>query len=30
MIDEFTLTFENGRIVDVKAKEGEDILTFAR
>ncbi|GAB1305670.1 aminopeptidase [Bacillus altitudinis] len=27
IIDEFTLTFENGRIVDVKAKEGEDILT---
>lgn len=27
IIDEFTLTFENGRIVDVKAKEGEGILT---
>lgn len=26
IIDEFTITFENGRIVDVKAKEGEDIL----
>ncbi|MCQ6275194.1 aminopeptidase [Bacillus sp. V3B] len=26
IIDEFTLTFENGRIVDVKAKEGEAIL----
>lgn len=26
IIDEFTITFENGRIVDVKAKNGEDIL----
>lgn len=26
IIDEFTLTFENGRIIDVNAKEGEDIL----
>ncbi|MGE8203089.1 aminopeptidase [Heyndrickxia sp. NPDC080065] len=26
IIDEFTITFENGRIVDVKAKEGENIL----
>ncbi len=26
IIDEFTVTFENGRIIDVKAKEGEDIL----
>ncbi|MBS4205902.1 aminopeptidase [Lederbergia citrea] len=26
IIDEFTVTFENGRIVDVKAKEGEEIL----
>lgn len=26
IIDEFTITFENGRIVDVKAKEGEAIL----
>ncbi|WP_062105714.1 aminopeptidase [Bacillus niameyensis] len=26
IIDEFTITFENGQIVDVKAKEGEDIL----
>lgn len=26
IIDGFTLTFEDGRIVDVKAKEGEDIL----
>ncbi|MBS4198342.1 aminopeptidase [Bacillus sp. FJAT-49732] len=26
IIDEFTITFENGRIVDVKAKEGEEIL----
>jgi aminopeptidase len=27
IIDEFTVTFENGRIVNVKAKEGEEILT---
>ena len=26
IIDEFTVTFENGRIIDVKAKDGEDIL----
>jgi len=26
IIDNFTLTFENGRIVDVKAEQGEDIL----
>ncbi|MCD7035496.1 aminopeptidase [Metabacillus sp. GX 13764] len=26
LIDEFTITFENGRIVDVKAKTGEEIL----
>ncbi|WP_394237808.1 aminopeptidase [Niallia oryzisoli] len=26
IIDEFQLTFENGKIIDVKAKEGEDIL----
>jgi aminopeptidase len=26
IIDEFTITFENGRIIDVKAKEGEAIL----
>jgi aminopeptidase len=26
IIDNFTITFENGRIVDVKAEEGEDIL----
>lgn len=26
IIDEFTVTFENGRIVNVKAKEGEEIL----
>ncbi len=26
IIDHFTLTFENGRIVDVKAKKGEEIL----
>lgn len=26
IIDRFSLTFENGRIVDVKAEEGEDIL----
>jgi len=26
IIDEFTITFKNGRIVDVKAKEGEEIL----
>ena len=26
VIDEFTLTFENGKIVDIKAKEGEEIL----
>jgi len=26
IIDGFTITFENGRIVDVKAKEGEEIL----
>ncbi|MBU8880491.1 aminopeptidase [Bacillus sp. FJAT-29790] len=26
IIDNFTLTFENGRIVDVKAEEGEEIL----
>lgn len=26
LIDNFTLTFENGRIVDVKAKQGEAIL----
>lgn len=26
IIDEFTITFEKGRIVDVKAKEGEEIL----
>ncbi|WP_338451199.1 aminopeptidase [Niallia oryzisoli] len=26
IIDEFTLTFENGKIIDVKAKQGEDIL----
>lgn len=26
IIDEFTLTFKNGRIIEVKAKEGEDIL----
>ncbi len=26
IIDEFTVTFENGRIIDVKAKEGEAIL----
>ena len=26
LIDNFTVTFENGRIVDVKAEEGEDIL----
>ncbi|MET3698649.1 aminopeptidase [Bacillus oleivorans] len=26
LIDNFTLTFENGRIVDVKAEQGEDIL----
>ncbi|MFS0645997.1 aminopeptidase [Siminovitchia sp. 179-K 8D1 HS] len=26
IIDGFTLTFENGRIVDVKAEEGEEIL----
>ncbi|MCP3738248.1 aminopeptidase [Rossellomorea sp. BNER] len=26
IIDNFTVTFENGRIVDVKAEEGEDIL----
>ncbi|MDZ5473510.1 aminopeptidase [Bacillus sp. 31A1R] len=26
IIDHFTLTFENGRIVDVKAEQGEDIL----
>lgn len=26
IIDHFTLTFENGRIVDVKAEEGEDVL----
>ncbi|WP_335871017.1 aminopeptidase [Bacillus sp. 2205SS5-2] len=26
IIDNFTVTFENGRIVDVKAEQGEDIL----
>lgn len=26
LIDNFTVTFENGRIVDVKAEEGEEIL----
>lgn len=26
IINDFTLTFENGRIVDVKAKEGQEIL----
>jgi aminopeptidase len=26
IIDEFTITFENGKIIDVKAKEGEEIL----
>lgn len=26
IIDQFTLTFENGKIVDAKAKEGEEIL----
>ncbi|WP_317949864.1 aminopeptidase, partial [Rossellomorea marisflavi] len=26
VIDKFSVTFENGRIVDVKAEEGEDIL----
>ncbi|MGE6631221.1 aminopeptidase [Bacillus sp. NPDC077027] len=26
IIDGFTLTFENGRIIDVKAEQGEDIL----
>lgn len=26
IIDGFTLTFENGRIIDVKAEEGEEIL----
>jgi len=26
IIDEFTITFEKGRIIDVKAKEGEEIL----
>ncbi|MFC7391842.1 aminopeptidase [Scopulibacillus cellulosilyticus] len=26
LIDNFTVTFENGRIVDVKAEQGEDIL----
>ncbi|WNS76354.1 aminopeptidase [Bacillus sp. DTU_2020_1000418_1_SI_GHA_SEK_038] len=26
IIDQFTLTFENGRIVDVKAEKGEEIL----
>lgn len=26
IIDEFTLTFEQGRVVDVKAKQGEDVL----
>ena len=26
IIDNFTLTFENGRIVDVKAEKGEEIL----
>ncbi|MCA1035604.1 aminopeptidase [Bacillus infantis] len=26
IIDNFTITFENGRIVDVKAEEGEEIL----
>lgn len=26
LIDNFTITFENGRIVDVKAEEGEEIL----
>src|SRR4051794_8841882 len=26
IIDEFTITFENGRIMDVRAKEGEEIL----
>lgn len=26
IIDEFSLTFENGKIIDVKAKEGEEIL----
>jgi aminopeptidase len=26
IINEFTITFENGRIIDAKAKEGEDIL----
>ncbi|GIP19827.1 aminopeptidase [Paenibacillus sp. J22TS3] len=26
IIDEFTITFENGRIVDVKAKQGEETL----
>lgn len=26
IIDRFTLTFENGRIIDVKAEQGEDIL----
>jgi aminopeptidase len=26
IIDNFTITFENGRIVDVKAEQGEDIL----
>ncbi|HZG69893.1 MAG TPA: aminopeptidase [Chondromyces sp.] len=26
IIDEFTITFENGRITDVKAKEGEEVL----
>ena len=26
LIDQFTVTFENGRIVDVKAEEGEEIM----
>lgn len=26
IIENFTLTFENGRIVDIKAEKGEDIL----
>lgn len=26
IIDEFTLTFESGKIIDVRAKQGEDIL----
>ena len=27
IIDNFTLTFENGRIVDAKAEQGDDVLT---